>query len=771
MSRQLRLDRQGDANFDPATGAKANIYQTGTTTPVTVYQDTGLTTPHANPIVADSEGRFPQAFYGGNTALRVVFTTASDATLETLDPAPLTSISVSAASNITSSPFTGVNSTNVQDALEEIQQNISPGDVVYELDTVPNLLADQVAGYDASDDIQVAAGDLIYAGGFRYEVAASTATDQDLTTTGGVKLNVLPTDQGENVLAYGARGNWNGTTGTDDTAAIRAALATGRKVFFPKGRYLISGELEVVTPGQVIEFETTGGYAYGEDIGANWVHGTQIVVNTTITPRIRTRRLFRGSVGDPQDAALSVALNIQAENVVLDKVAIWLECDYTDSSPTNFGADCDVGIFIGTRVGCQFHDIQVIGYFRQAGVYLDVTNGTDLARFNDLSGSPYPTGTVQNGADGFRMTNPYIRGARRGFAVLGARPKSGETDYSDAYYDEALGATVTDRRGSFGSSDLLVEQGRIYGPDHHSDRRLKDPELNGGVVNETSMGNEPDDAPCAVQIDGLAGNASSNIWGMRFLGVRMATFEAFRVRLDKASRVSFIGSHIEGRNSSRLDTSGASINTNDYTATSYGDVAGTSETSHVTIFGTHRQSYADGAAPHFYGSEGAPFMVTDSGRVFIAQYLEGEADLDLRAASGSLVRFREGNNSVMTASSTAIDSFGAEYRSTGGATFEVTDDAVISLTPPSLGGTLVLTCMGTGGTFPDESRSGLIFYDTGGSLSIRAQAAGSSLDVQTADVTGTTGTNGNVTVAARPGTVKIENRSGSTQRFKFAWLA
>ena len=125
MSRQLLLSRQLDANGDPAPGAKANIFETGTTTPVTVYQDTDLNTAHPNPIVADAEGRFPQAFYGGSLALKVVYTDAADATLATFDPAPLLSIAVSAAADITVAPFTGVTDTNVQDALETIQENIS----------------------------------------------------------------------------------------------------------------------------------------------------------------------------------------------------------------------------------------------------------------------------------------------------------------------------------------------------------------------------------------------------------------------------------------------------------------------------------------------------------------------------------------------------------------------------------------------------------------------------------------------------------------------
>jgi hypothetical protein len=453
------------------------------------------------------------------------------------------------------------------------------------------------------------------------------------------------------VKDFGALGNGV----DDDTAAIRLALATGKRVVFPQGDYVVTGELEVVTPGQVIEFENMGGFGYGEDIGLNWTPNTRIIASGTFTKRIRTRRLYRASVADPQDAPLSVVFNIQAESVVLSNVCVWLDCDYSDASPTNLGADCDVGVFVGTRVGVQMHNLQVIGYFRRAGLYLDVSGATALPRFNDLSGNPYPAGPVRNGGDGTHLWNPYIRGARVGLAVLGAKPKTGETAYTTAYYDELLGTTVADARGSFGFSDFAVFGGRIYGPDHHSQRRRKDPELDGGVLNLTSMVAEPDDAPAAVHIDGLAGNASTNLWGMRFYGTRMATFEAFRVRLDKVSRVSFIGAHIEGRSGGgRLSATGVSIDSNNYVTTSYGDIAGTTSTDRITVFGSARQSYADGLAPHFYGSDGKPFFVTDSGRLFIPSYVEAGADVDLRAATGSGFRFRESDVSKATLDDTGL---------------------------------------------------------------------------------------------------------------------
>jgi hypothetical protein len=54
-----------------------------------------------------------------------------------------------------------------------------------------------------------------------------------------------------NVLDYGAIGDWNGTTGTDNTAAIQAAItaanqfADGATVFFPPGNYRVTNTINL----------------------------------------------------------------------------------------------------------------------------------------------------------------------------------------------------------------------------------------------------------------------------------------------------------------------------------------------------------------------------------------------------------------------------------------------------------------------------------------------------------------------------------------------
>jgi microcystin-dependent protein len=64
-----------DPNGDPYSGAKATFYESGTTTPLTVYQDGGLDNAHDNPVVANANGVFPAVFLPATT-YKVIVTDA-----------------------------------------------------------------------------------------------------------------------------------------------------------------------------------------------------------------------------------------------------------------------------------------------------------------------------------------------------------------------------------------------------------------------------------------------------------------------------------------------------------------------------------------------------------------------------------------------------------------------------------------------------------------------------------------------------------------------
>ena len=73
-----------DGNGDPLSGAKLYVDLAGTTTNVTTYSDAALTTANADPVVADSEGRFPAIFAPGGL-YKITITTSADAAVTTRD--------------------------------------------------------------------------------------------------------------------------------------------------------------------------------------------------------------------------------------------------------------------------------------------------------------------------------------------------------------------------------------------------------------------------------------------------------------------------------------------------------------------------------------------------------------------------------------------------------------------------------------------------------------------------------------------------------------
>jgi len=106
----------------------------------------------------------------------------------------------------------------------------------------------------------------------------------------------------------------------------------------------------------------------------------------------------------------------------------------------------------------------------------------------------------------------------------------------------------------------------------------------------------------------------------------------------------------------------------------------------------------------------------------------------------------------------------------GGTQVTIADDAVASITPPRTGGFMFVTASVTDREYPQQSRSGMVFFDVGGSLEIQERITATALDISTSDITGTTGTDGNVTVAVQSGVIKIENRGGSTHVFDITFL-
>ena len=88
MSNRFFMPRASafDINGDPISGGKLWFYEAGTSTPRATYSDAGLTIANANPVVANSAGRFGEIFLTPAVGYKVVLTDADDAVIWTADP-------------------------------------------------------------------------------------------------------------------------------------------------------------------------------------------------------------------------------------------------------------------------------------------------------------------------------------------------------------------------------------------------------------------------------------------------------------------------------------------------------------------------------------------------------------------------------------------------------------------------------------------------------------------------------------------------------------
>lgn len=74
-----------DGNGDPRSGAKLETYITETSTPLATYSDEALSIANANPVIANSEGRFPDIWLL-EQKYKMILKDSADVTVKTTDP-------------------------------------------------------------------------------------------------------------------------------------------------------------------------------------------------------------------------------------------------------------------------------------------------------------------------------------------------------------------------------------------------------------------------------------------------------------------------------------------------------------------------------------------------------------------------------------------------------------------------------------------------------------------------------------------------------------
>jgi hypothetical protein len=250
-----------DNNGVILSGGKIFTYAAGTTTPQASYTSASGVTPHSNPIILDSAGRVPggEIWLTDGLVYKFVIETATGILLGTYD-------------NIT-----GVNSNFINYTIQEEVITATAGQTVFNLSTINytpgtnslTVYIDGVNQYVGDSYLETDSDTVTFTSGVHVgaEVKFTTAVQ---TTTGAVDASIVSYEppfansvatnveaklaQTVSVKDFGAVGDWDGTqstpgTGTDDTAAIQAAIdyciANGATLFFPQGRYRTTAPLVI----------------------------------------------------------------------------------------------------------------------------------------------------------------------------------------------------------------------------------------------------------------------------------------------------------------------------------------------------------------------------------------------------------------------------------------------------------------------------------------------------------------------------------------------
>lgn len=414
-------------------------------------------------------------------------------------------------------------------------------------------------------------------GAYTFEVVSS---DPDLTTAGGEFLRALPDSHGfVHVEQFGAVGDGNRYTGagTDNTDAFRAAFATPHNIKIGLGVFVVTDTIQNLVENRVVE-GCGMGTVNSSPIG-DWLYFNApthiLAVGDAAVRRVITRRNYRASASDPNDPAMSAVIENWGMGTTYKNFSIELFCDYIDDAQSNLGADWDIGFFNGCRGTVGLDHVSIMGYFRKASCYWDVTDAYGIPNLLDIYGNPVPFPTAGDddgpeygrgsGADGCWMNRCEIRG-RLARVILGPRAGSTGADY----YDWVTDATYSDFRGGSGASDFRSTDCSLR-VGHHSNYRMADPIGYGGTLTYANMMLEDDFTPGVQHIDSGITNGpdsagpSAAARGIVLDDLRYVTREPFSTRLGQVKEIHFgfrTWAESNGTPPTLLDTSGADIYSN-----------------------------------------------------------------------------------------------------------------------------------------------------------------------------------------------------------------
>lgn len=216
-----------DVNGDPLSGAKLYFYASGTTTPQTTYSDSALSVANANPVVADSAGRFGDIYLSPAVAYKAVMKTSGDSTVWTTDPvyAPVSTGNVAGLAGL----ITATHLTNDASALQAITDKLA-GTV--KAATLSSTASDLQAITAKLQILQAGTSAVARTVQTRLREVVSV---KDFGATGDGSTD----DYAAFALARDYAASLSGSSSFDNTFSSR-----GCEVLIPRGTYVLSAEIE-----------------------------------------------------------------------------------------------------------------------------------------------------------------------------------------------------------------------------------------------------------------------------------------------------------------------------------------------------------------------------------------------------------------------------------------------------------------------------------------------------------------------------------------------
>jgi hypothetical protein len=251
------------------------------------------------------------------------------------------------------------------------------------------------------------------------EIAAGVATPNQSYQPGDVRR-------------YGAMGNWNGSTGNDDTAAIQNALNCNAAIFLPAGRFKTSATL--IVPPAVQIFGSGGDVCSIEPQSCD---GLSFAVSSGIGPTVLSDFAVRGNSGSytgikcpgVSSATPSPTSSTQVNGIRLENVRIHF-----------FNTALYLRTFWHSTIrGCVFNNvyngIKVLGQstvitIEDCQLICNLTQGSGGAVGVTIDSSSYTEGTLR--PESITIQNNLIFGFDRGLdavSILDVRVLNNVLDY------------------------------------------------------------------------------------------------------------------------------------------------------------------------------------------------------------------------------------------------------------------------------------------------------------------------------------------------------